>query len=133
MNLKDWQAFLEFPDKHEIRIAQIDWTIARAIGAQTNDVRITPEYARKIHKAHDLKVSEFPALDAALDRGAIYLDGNQHLVIFWQDRHGSGRWYRATLKRCNQHRRLFVCTFHRSNEAQVNSKKSRLKLLRNVK
>lgn len=133
MNTADWTYFIERCEGRILPIAQIENDLADKIAAVSNVVRISHTYAVKLITEHQLGPSKFPLLDETLDRGGVVQDGSQHLVFFYYDAFETERWYRATLKRCNEKRLLWLSTFHVTELRQVHSKMRRLPTLRPLK
>ncbi|WP_340646008.1 hypothetical protein [Phenylobacterium sp.] len=72
-------------------------------------------------------------LDETIDQGAVVRDGDQHLVFLHFDEYVWNKWFRVTVKRCNERRLLFVVTFHKTEWPQVRSKMRRFPVLRDLK
>lgn len=72
-------------------------------------------------------------MDETIDRGMVLRDGAQHLVFFHFDEYVWNRWFRVTVKRCNERRLLWISTFHKTTWGQVKGKRKRLPLLREAK
>ena len=133
MNVRDWTAFIRNGAGRTLKVAQLAPELTQAAGAVSNIVHIEHSYAVKCTVEHQLLPAHFPMLDETIDRGIVYLDGTQHLVFFHFDEYMWNRWFRVTVKRCNQRRLLWLVTFHKSGLAQVRGKGRRLRLLREAK
>lgn len=133
MNVKDWSAFLRKGRPRTLKLAQLSKELTDAVGAVSNVVHVNHEYAVKCAVDHQLLAAHFPMLDETIDRGMVLRDGNQHLVFFHFDPYVWNRWFRVTIKRCNEREMLWLSTFHKTELAQVRSKKRRLPLLREAK
>lgn len=133
MNVRDWTAFLEKGQGRTIKIAQLSDELTVAVGAVSNVVRLEHSYVVKFAEKHRLLPAHFPMLDETIDRGAVLQDGAQHLVFFHFDQYVWNRWFRATVKRCNEKRLFWVHTFHKCELSQVKAKKRKLPMLREAK
>lgn len=130
MNVRDWDNFLRKGRGRTLRLAQLSADLTAHLNAASNVVHIEHSYAQKCVEQHQMLPQHFPMLDETIDRGAVVRDGDQYLVFLYFDEHVFGRWFRVSVKRCNERRKLFVATFHKSTWEQVRSKMRRLPVLR---
>lgn len=133
MNVRDWTAYLRKRQGRTLRLAQLSADLTQAVGAVSNVVHVDHAYALKCMREHQLLPQHFPMLDETIDRGMVLRDGTQHLVFLYFDEYVFNRWFRVTIKRCNEHRKLWLATFHKSTWTQVKGKMRRLPMLRAAK
>ena len=116
------------PPSEQKKIAA--WTICRPYGDRPlADWRIDA-FNNPIRRSDYGKQTEY---GWEIDQGMVLRDGEQHLVFFHFDEYVWNRWFRVTVKRCNEQRKLWVSTFHKTKWGQVRGKLKRLELLREEK
>jgi len=133
MNVKDWSAFIRKGKGRTIRLAQLAADLTSHLDAVSNVVHIEHSYAVKCVEEHGMLPEHFPMLDETIDHGAVVRDGDQYLVFLYFDQYVFNRWFRVSVKRCNERRKLYVATFHKTRWEQVKGKMRRLPVLRPLK
>jgi hypothetical protein len=133
MNVRDWDSFIRKGRGRTLRLAQLSPDLTAHLDAVSNVVHIEHSYALKSVEKHQMLPAHFPMLDETIDQGAVVRDGDQHLVFLHFDEYVWNRWFRVTVKRCNERRKLFVSTFHKTELGQVRGKLRRLPVLRELK
>ena len=116
---RDWKDFL-LRGTNPIRIAHVRPECVRFLGASSNILYLAPEYARKAAGKHGLAPANFNLIfDAVAPGGGLAVSCRERHVSFL---HNDGHWYHVCVKVSADTKRLFLATFHRTDQTGVNSR-----------
>jgi hypothetical protein len=103
------------------------------LGANTNLVQIRHDYTLKITYKHKLLPHHFPMLPITIELGMVIAAKPRQVTCFFHDRAMFGTWFQASIKSNTGGDELWVMTFHKSRQEEVNRLCKKAKLLRPLK
>lgn len=121
MHVRDWRLFLAGQWDKEIAIAQLSPTLTAYLGASSPFVYLQQQYAIKAVEKHNLSPEHMHLIFETVDYGAALAEAGrpQHLTFLHFDAVTFEDWFQVSVKRGQEDRRIFVTTFHRSNDHEM--------------
>lgn len=130
MHVRDWKLFLDGDWAQEIAIAQLSREMTDYLEAASPFVHLHQDYARKAVDKHQLTPAHFPLIFETVDYGMALADRPRHISFLHFDATTFQKWFQVSVKRGFEDRRIFVTTFHRSEESEVARKSKRYEVIR---
>lgn len=127
MHAKDWKQFLTQGAGKEIAIAQISAQLVTHLGASSDKVFYRHDYAMKAFNKHNLKTSDFALLFDVVEFGEAFDDRPHHVLFVLLTHRG---WFQVAVKCAQDTKRLYVATFYKTNQSEIDRKKKRATQLR---
>ncbi|MCW5758773.1 MAG: hypothetical protein KIS90_03270 [Phenylobacterium sp.] len=116
MYLRDWLMFLEQGRGKEIAVAQLSRAITRHLVAANHFVYLHHDYAVKAVAKHGIEPGQFNLIFDTIERGIPLADRALHITFLWQSSVG---WFQVTVKRAFHSRRVYICTFYKTNQNEA--------------
>lgn len=117
--------FLTTQASGTIVVARLPADIQNHLQAKTSRVFLSDE-TRDSHRKHRWTGEDFARLQAVLDHGEVRSDRERHVVVA----HHDGAWWYAVVKVTGDRREVYLQSFRRSNDDQVNNFRKRGALVR---
>ena len=128
MNVRDWHGFLQQGAGKEIAIAQLSPAMTSHLGATSDRVYLHHEYAVKAVEKHKIWVGDLALIFETVDYGIAIADRPLHITFLWDSKQKG--WFQVTIKRAFDSRRVYVCTFYKTNAKEAARKLKRYQILR---
>jgi hypothetical protein len=112
--------FLERGAGREIPVAQLPKGIVRHLAAANHFVYLHHEYAVKAVAKHGIRPEQFNLIFDTIERGTPLADRPLHITFLLQV--GGTSWFQVTVKRAFQTRRVYICTFYKTNSKEARRK-----------
>lgn len=110
------------PSATPLKVASLPGDIKQMLGALTSDVLISHYTLTKQDKHPEIKFKDYAWLQSLLDKGERHQDRGNHVVII-EDR---GEFYAAVLKVTANREEVYLQSFHRSRQSQVDKIRKRI-------
>lgn len=127
MHARDWKQFLTQGAGKEIAIAQISPALVAHLGASSDKVFYRHDYAMKAFEKHTLKYTDFALLFDVVEFGEAFADRAHHVLFIHRTPRG---WFQVAVKCAQDTKRLYVATFYKTNQGEVDRKKRHVIQLR---
>lgn len=119
MTEAEWALFLHGEEPATRRICRLGRDMVRALGAQTDIVKIERNYVLKSAHKHGMLYAHFPMAAITMEFGATIADRPNHLTFIYEDRAVFDTFFMATVKSADLGRELWLATFHRYGVSDV--------------
>ncbi|MFC3071204.1 hypothetical protein [Phenylobacterium soli] len=127
---RDWKLFLRHGQGKEIAVAQLSADMVAHLNAASDKVFYRHDYVMKAFAQHGTRHDDFGYLFDVVDYGRALLDRPNHILFMHLTPRG---WFQAAVKCSKDTRRLYVCTFYKTNNLEVNRKTRKYPVLRKDK
>jgi hypothetical protein len=114
----EWFRFANGDYAHPVEVCRLRSTIVTYLGVQTDIVRISPSYARKLRFKHGLEHHHFALMRPTAETGRVLADGPRHL-IFYKYFDDIESYMQLVLKPTRNGQEVWVCTFHRQTAREI--------------
>lgn len=122
MHPRDWKKFLQVGQDREIEIAQLSQGLADHLEASSRNVILHHSYALKAFEKHNTPADQFPMIFETVDRGIPIADRPLHITFFYYDKTEWDSWFQVSVKRAEENRRIYLCTFYKQKDIEVQRK-----------
>lgn len=127
----EWWAFLNGRDGIKSKtVCRIPDDIGRFLKTQSPLVYIGFDYAQKSAHKHRLEPEHFVMIQAAIQRGAAYLE-NENVIFFYEDSEYYRTNFYVVVKSTANRKELWIKTFHRKRTKDLIRSLRGTKLIRN--
>lgn len=130
MNDEEWLRFATCGTPNVVSVTRLTSDLTLRLGSKTNLVRIRHDYALKATYKHRLLAHHFPMLPITIDLGRVVKNSKGQLSFFFYDRAMFQTWFQASLKTNAAGDEIWVMTFHKSRQDEVDRLTRRATLIR---
>lgn len=100
----------------DLPLAVLPGVATRVLGSKSHTVRLSQWTAvKQLNRHADVSVDDYRRVQRMLDEGQLFADGNS-IVAYFQD---GSRWWSAVVKATDAGDELYLVTYHRVAERQL--------------
>ena len=119
MYTHDWERYLKEGGAAEIGVAQLSPELTAHLGASSRTVYLGHEYAVKSATKHRVPPEHFPVIFDTVEFGTALADRPAQITFIHRDQLYAGRWFQVSVKCCFEQRHIFIKTFHRLRDRDM--------------
>lgn len=115
---EEWFRFVNGGYSHPLEVCRLRPALVKYWGVETSVVRISPQYASKLHFRHRLTPEHLALMRPTIEQGKVLQENPSHL-IFYKYHEDIANYIWVVVKSALNGREIWICTCHRQRENEI--------------